>query len=243
MLPLRVNFIRIVDVGPDEVLEPGVRVEAGAVLADLDQPLPDDVRRRVDRDRLGRPAQAPLGIRLSPGKDICLFDNSGSSVGHPRMDAHQVDRYQQHDKRKCDAKSRSARTTVFPYSFTSTIVVPPIARHVRYYAAPTTSSGGGNSSQCPEHQPCARDDPNRGEAATDQGDPQKLRPEQKEKKPDRPLAKRSTGVAASRRLGTIGSKICHVRILPARWAGIWHAPPAVHAAQCRGDPNDLQADQ
>ncbi len=43
MLPLRVNLIRIVDIGPDEVLEPGVRVEAGAVLADLDQPLPDGV--------------------------------------------------------------------------------------------------------------------------------------------------------------------------------------------------------
>ena len=62
-------LVGVVDVDADEVLKPGVGVEAGAVLADLDQPRPDDVGRRVDGDRQGR-LLVGFGIESSPGRAI-----------------------------------------------------------------------------------------------------------------------------------------------------------------------------
>jgi hypothetical protein len=39
------------DIGTNDIREPIVAVEAGAILADLNQPGPDLIGRRIDRDR------------------------------------------------------------------------------------------------------------------------------------------------------------------------------------------------
>ena len=77
MLPLWVNLVGIVDIDPDEVFESGVSVETGAVLADLDQPLPDDSGRRVDRNRLGRLPGA-IGVQVIAGQGHLPFSRGGA---------------------------------------------------------------------------------------------------------------------------------------------------------------------
>src|SRR5690606_20464579 len=44
------DLVGVVDVQPEQVLQPLVAVPAAAVLADLNEPLPDLMRWRIDRD-------------------------------------------------------------------------------------------------------------------------------------------------------------------------------------------------
>ena len=73
-LPLRPPPVGVAHPGADEVLEHGVAVEAAAVLAELDDPRPDGLDRRVDRDR-------PGGAGAGPGVDEVVAGPSPVELG------------------------------------------------------------------------------------------------------------------------------------------------------------------
>ena len=52
MLPLRMDTVGVFHLAPGEVLEPLIAVKAAAILAELGQPRPHRLDRRVDRDRV-----------------------------------------------------------------------------------------------------------------------------------------------------------------------------------------------
>ena len=76
-LPLRPDPVRIVDIGEQEILEPGIAVEARPVLADLGDPGPDLLGRRLDGDGARpRDRAADPGVVAEQGPGLLLFGRS-----------------------------------------------------------------------------------------------------------------------------------------------------------------------